>query len=318
MEIRFWGTRGSLPASLNTEDIRKKVKAALVIAVQEGFGPGSDTDVFIDNELPFWVSGTYGTNTSCVEIRDASEFILCDAGSGLRDFGNHLIRTPGETPPKDFHILISHPHWDHIQGFPFFIPSYSQGNRITFYGCHEGMKEVFSVQQRAPFSPIDFKDLGAEIRFVKLTPDKIYDISGFRVTAKEQSHPGKSYGYRVERDGKTVVYSTDSEHKSESDEESARFVEFFRDADLLIYDAQYSLADSCTIKEDWGHSNNVVGVELAQRAGVKHLCLYHNEPASSDEDLDRFLEDTKKLAFLLGEGPPPRVSIAWDGMIVEV
>jgi len=318
MQVRFWGTRGSLSASLQTEDIRKKIKAALMIAAQERFGPGSDTNAFIDNELPFWISGTYGTNTSCVEIRDGSDFILCDAGSGLRDFGNHLIRNPGENPPKDFHILISHLHWDHIQGFPFFIPSYSTGNRITFYGCHEDMKDAFSIQQSAPFFPVDFNDLGADTRFVKLIPGKIYEISGFRVTAKEQSHPGKSYAYRIERDGKTVVYSTDSEHKSETDEDSARVVEFFRDADLLIFDAQYSLADACTVKEDWGHSNNVIGMEFAQRAGVEHLCLYHNEPSSSDEDLDRFLEDTKKLAFLLDEGTPPRVSIAWDGMIVEI
>ncbi len=318
MKVRFWGTRGSLPAPLQTADIRKKIKAALLIAAQEQFGPDSDIDAFIDNEVPFWVSGTYGTNTSCIEVRDGRDFILCDAGSGLRDFGNHLIRNPGENPPKDFHILISHLHWDHIHGFPFFIPSYSKGNRITFYGCHEDIKNAFSIQQSTPFSPVDFNDLGADTRFVKLIPGKIYDISGFRITAKEQSHPGKSYGYRIEKEGKTIVYSTDSEHKSETDEDSARVVEFFRDADLLIYDAQYSLADACTIKEDWGHSNNVIGVEFAQRANVKHLCLCHNEPSSSDEELDRFLEETKKLANLLGEGPPPRVSIAWDGMVVEV
>jgi len=318
MEVHFWGTRGSLPASTTAADIRKKIKAALEIANQEKRDSGRDADAFIDKELPFWVRGTYGTNTSCVEIRDGGDFILCDAGSGLRDFGNHLVRNPGENPPKDFHILISHLHWDHIQGFPFFIPGYSKGNRITFYGCHENMKDSFVHQQRAPLHPVDFNDMGAEIRFVKLVPGRKYDIQGFRITAKEQSHPGKSYGYRIEKAEKTVVYSTDSEHKSETDEDSARFVEFFKDADLLIYDAQYSLTDACTVKEDWGHSNNIIGAEFARRAGVKHLCLYHNEPSSSDEVLDRFLEETKKLVFLLGEGTPPEVSIAWDGLIIEV
>jgi len=318
MQVHFWGTRGSIPASVKTKDIRKKIKAALAVAAQERFGPGSDVDAFIDNQLPFWVSGTYGTNTSCVEIRDGSDFILCDAGTGLRDFGNQLVRNPGENPPKDFHILISHLHWDHIQGFPFFIPSHSQESSITFYSCHDDIKDALFTQQRAPFFPVDFNDLGAKIRFVKLVPDKRYEIAGFRITAKEQSHPGKSYGYRIVKNGKVIVYSTDSEHKSETDEDSARFVEFFRDADLLVYDAQYSLTDACIIREDWGHSNNVIGAEFAQRAGVKHLCLYHNDPSSSDEDLDRFLEETKKLSSLLGEGSSPRVSIAWDGMIVEV
>ncbi|MCK4792030.1 MAG: MBL fold metallo-hydrolase [Desulfobacteraceae bacterium] len=318
MEVIFWGTRGSLPASVNAESIRQKMHSALEIVVEKGLDPGSDIEAFIETEFPFWIKGTYGTNTPCIEIRDGSDFVLCDAGTGLRDFGNHLLRTYGKTSPKDFHIFISHPHWDHIQGFPFFIPIYIEGNRITVYGCHEDIREALSIQQGPPFFPIDFKDLEAEIRFVALAPGKTYDIAGFRVTAKEQSHPGKSYGYRFERHGKKVVYSTDSEHKPESEEDSATFVEFFSRADLLIFDAQYSLADACTIKEDWGHSNNFIGVELAQRAGVKHLCLYHNEPVSSDEDLDKFLQDTRKLASLIKEGGPIRVSIAWDGMVIEV
>lgn len=318
MEVRFWGTRGSLPASVNAESVRQKLRSALEIATEKALGYGSDIEAFIDNELPFWIKGTYGTNTPCVEIRDGDDFVLCDAGTGLRDFGNHLLQTYGDLSPKDFHLFISHVHWDHIQGFPFFIPAYAQGNRVTLYGCHEDMREAFAVQQSHPFFPVHFEDLGAEIRFVHITAGKAYDIAGFRVTAKEQKHPGKSYGYRFEKDGRTVIYSTDSEHKFESDEDAAPVVEFFSQADLLIFDAQYTFVDACTIKEDWGHSNNLIGMELAQRAGVKHLCLYHHEPVSSDEELDKLLRDTKKLASLLKEGGSLQVSMAWDRMRVQV
>jgi phosphoribosyl 1,2-cyclic phosphodiesterase len=316
MEIHFWGTRGSLPASLNAEDIRKKIKAALDMAAKKGIDPGTDIEGFIDNELPFWIKGSYGTNTPCVEIRDGDDFVLCDAGSGIRDFGNYFLKTSGKKRVKDFHIFLSHLHWDHIQGFPFFVPALIEGNLITVYGCHENMKKAFSVQNSSPFFPVDFKDLGAEIRFIRLNPGKTYDIAGFTVTAKEQRHPGKSYGYRFEKDGKAVVYSTDSEHKIASGTDSAPFVDFFHRADLLIFDAQYTLADAWTVKKDWGHSNNVIAVELAHKAGVKHLCLYHQEPVSRDEDIDKFLEDTKKLTSLLGEGGQLEVSIAWDGMVV--
>jgi phosphoribosyl 1,2-cyclic phosphodiesterase len=318
MQVRFWGTRGSLSASVNAEDIRQKVRCALEIAAAKGLSSNSDVNAFIDKELPFSISGTYGTNTSCVEIRDGDDFVLCDAGSGLRDFGNHVFQQYGKVSPADFHIFISHLHWDHIQGFPFFMPIYAEGNHITVYGCHNDIADAFRAQHTPPFFPVDFKDLGAEIQFVVLAPDKTYEIARFKVTAKEQNHPGKSYGYRFEKDGKIIVYSTDSEHKCESDEDSAPFVEFFSRADLLIFDAQYTFDEGCTIKEDWGHSNNLIAVELAQKAGVKHLCLYHQEPTSSDEDLDNFLQDTRRLASQTKEGSPLRISLAWDGMVIEV
>ena len=317
MEVSFWGTRGSLPAPVTAQIIRHKVKKALEIAAAENLDAGTDIDNLIDTKLPFWVKGTYGSNTSCVEIRDNEDFLLCDAGSGLREFGYHFLSSHKGSSPKEFHIFISHPHWDHIQGFPFFIPSYIDGTRITIYGCHDNLKESFSLQQRSPFFPVDFDSLGAKIDFVGLEPGKTYDIAGFSVSAMEQNHPGISFGYRFVKNGKTIVYSTDSEHNMASGN-NEELVTFFNQADLLIFDAQYTLIDAWTSKEDWGHSNNLIGVELAQKAHVKHLCLFHNDPVSSDQDLDKLLHNTTKLASLLEEGKTPRVSVAYDGMIVEV
>ena len=318
MEIRFWGTRGSLPASLTARDIHEKVKCALEIALDKGLTWKSDLDAFIERELPFWVRATYGTNTPCIEIREGEQFILCDAGTGLRDFGNRHVLSHGLDSPADFHIFLTHFHWDHIQGFPFFPPAYIQGNRITIYGCHEDMKKVLSTQQGFPFFPVDFKELPARIDFVILNPDQWYDVGGFRVLGKEQNHPGLSYGYRFERGGKAAVYATDAEPQFENDDEARPFLDFFYQADLLIFDAQYTFLETSTIKENWGHSNNLLGVELAKRAKVKHLCLYHNDPASTDKDLDKFLADTEKMAALLMEGGELKVSVAWDGWSVEL
>jgi phosphoribosyl 1,2-cyclic phosphodiesterase len=318
MQVRFWGTRGSLPASLNTARIREKVSLALRKGIQKGLRSEADVEAFMDEELPFWTRGTYGTNTPCVELRDGKDFLLCDAGSGLRDFGQHTLKEHGPPFAETFHILLSHLHWDHLQGFPFFVPAFVPGCRIVFYGCHPGMEEAFSIQQSPPFFPVSLRDLRAKIEFATLTPGRSYDIAGFRVRAKEQHHPGTSYGYRMEKAGRVVVYSTDSEHNCTNEDADLPFVDFIRDADLLIFDAQYTFVDACTVKEEWGHSNNLIGVEMAKRAGVKHLCLYHMEPVSSDQDLDRYLENTRKLATLLTEGSPPQVSIAWDGMVIEV
>ena len=133
-----------------------------------------------------------------------------------------------------------------------------------------------------------------------------------------QHHGGDSNGYRYERDGIAVVYSTESEHKLEDTAATAAFVEFFRDADLVIFDAMYSLADSITVKEDWGHSSNVVGVELCQMAGVKHLCMFHHEPLFDDDQLRRVLAETRRLEEITRGETRLEVSSAYDGMEIEL
>jgi len=209
-------------------------------------------------------------------------------------------------------------HWDHIMGFPFFMPAYTTGARIRIHGCHPTLERAFRLQQSAPVFPVDFGRLSAAIEFVHLTPDTWYDIAGLRVRPMLQNHSGDSYGYRFEHDGKSVVYSTDSEHKLDDPAETAAFTAFFRDADLVIFDAMYSLLDAISVKEDWGHSSNVVGVELAQLARVKHLCLFHHEPAFDDEQLESILKETIRLEQLTRTDHTVEVSAAWDGREIDL
>jgi phosphoribosyl 1,2-cyclic phosphodiesterase len=318
MEVRFWGTRGSLPASLSAKDVREKVHKALEVALENGLRKEDNIESFMDAHLAFCDRATYGTSTSCIEVRDGNNFILCDAGSGLRNFGENILGLNEGERPHNFHLLLSHLHWDHIQGFPFFVPAHVKGNNITIYGCHPNIKKAFTTQQSPPFFPVEFNNLAANIKFTKLKPGEETEIEGFKVTPIEQNHPGRSFGFRFKKKGKVVVYSTDAEHKNEQEEDMSPFTGFFNRADLLIFDAQYTFADAVTVKEDWGHSNNLIGVEMAQKAKVKHLCLYHQDPGSSDQDLDRLLEDTRKLAQLLRDSGKMRVSIAYDGMVIKV
>jgi ribonuclease BN (tRNA processing enzyme) len=153
---------------------------------------------------------------------------------------------------------------------------------------------------------------------VHLDPGKHYDVAGMTVTTKLQRHGGDSYGYRFEANGRTVIYSTDSEHKLADPEETEDFVAFFRGADVVIFDAMYSLADAISVKADWGHSSNVVGVELCQMAGVRHLCLFHHEPSSDDEAIERGLVEARRLEEITRTGEPLRVTAAYDGMEIEL
>lgn len=319
MLIRFWGTRGSLPAPLTAPRVEEKVRSALLKSLGKNLASEADVAEFMTRELDFVTTGCYGGNTSCVEVDiGGDEFVICDFGSGAREFGNRVMS--GAEPDKKFvyNVFLSHVHWDHINGFPFFVPAYVPGHRVVIHSCHEHMEMAFRQQHSAPWFPVDFTQLSAEIEFVKLEPDREYSIAGLKVTPKKQYHAGDSYGYRFEANGKSAVFSTDSEHKFGATDEEYGFVEFFRGADLVIFDAMYTLADAYSIKEDWGHSSNIVGVELAHRAGAKHLCLFHHDPNSDDATLQKILEDTIRFEAISQEGQALKISSAYDGLEIRL
>jgi phosphoribosyl 1,2-cyclic phosphodiesterase len=230
------------------------------------------------------------------------------------------MREHGPGTPQVYNFFMSHVHWDHIMGFPFFPPAYIPGNTIRIHGCHTlaVLQEAFHRQHSAPCFPVEWQKLGADITFIHLEPGQWYDVNGFRVQAKIQPHPGDSYGYRFEKDGKAVVYSTDAEHKLVSEEATNAMVAFYREADLVIFDAMYSLADMITIKEDWGHSSNTTGVDLCLRARVKHYCMFHHEPVYDDATLSTVLQDTRRYAEIVHEGVPLQVSTAYDGLEIRL
>jgi phosphoribosyl 1,2-cyclic phosphodiesterase len=316
--VRFWGTRGSLPVALTARDVQKKLVRALVRASGRSLDTPDKARAFVQDELDFADGHTYGGNSSCVEIDTGSgEYVVCDLGSGARALGNHVLATRGPSGSR-FHVFMSHVHWDHIMGFPFFMPAYLPGNEICIYGSHAVIEEALRRQNAAPSFPVDFSRMGARIEFLRLEPGRDYDIAGLRVRTMLQRHGGDSYGYRFERAGKVVVYSTDSEHKQDDPALTEAFVRFFADADLVIFDAMYSLADASSVKEDWGHSSNVVGVELCQMARAKHLCMFHHEPMFDDEQIDSVLRETRRFEEITRIDHPLRVSAAWDGLEIAL
>ena len=319
LRVRFWGTRGSLPAPLRESAIRSKIRDALVAARGHSLDTSQKIDAFMDEVLPFPVRGTYGGNTACAEIiAGGDEYVLCDLGTGIREFGNRVLREHGRGRTHCFNIFLSHPHWDHIMGFPFFAPAYIPGNRIRIYGCHQALDEALSTQHSAPWFPVDFGSLAATIEFVPLEPGRVCEVGGLSVTAMGQFHSGDSYAYRFSKGVKSVVYSTDCEHKYDRLDESYPFVEFYRNADLLIFDAMYSLGDAVSVKEHWGHSNNIVAVELAQAAQVKQLALFHHDPVLDDRMIDVSLADTVRFEAISRRGAKVDVLAAYDGLELTI
>jgi len=316
--IRFWGTRGSLPVALTASAVRKKIVAALRGASGRKFSTDAEAELYVEG-LTFAEAGTYGGHTSCVEIETGgAEYVLCDLGSGLRPFGSAALARHGASSPQTYHFFVSHLHWDHIMGLPFFGPAYIPGNRILIYGSHSWLESALRRQQDAPSFPVDFSFLRADIEFVYLEPDRRHSAAGLNVTTMLQRHAGDSYGYRFEAGGRSLIYTTDSEHKLDDPMETESYAAFFRGADVVVFDAMYSLADAVSIRADWGHSSNVVGVELCQLAGARHLVLFHHEPAYSDQAIDAVLADTRRLEEITRTGQPLRISAAYDGMEIEL
>jgi ribonuclease BN (tRNA processing enzyme) len=198
------------------------------------------------------------------------------------------------------------------------VPAFIAGNRVVIYGSHLELEAALRRQQDKPSFPVDFSIFGAKVDFVHLAPDVEHGVAGMSVRLLLQRHSGDSYGYRFSAGGRTVVYSTDSEHQLTDPAERERFVEFFRGADLVIFDAMYTLADAISVKADWGHSSNLVGVELCQAAGVRTLCLFHHEPVHSDETISRILAETRRYEEISRSGAALQVVAAYDGLEIEL
>lgn len=318
MKVKFWGTRGSLPVSLVASDVRAKLIRALSGSVGLDLSSAARIESYVDS-LGFDISGTFGGHSSCLSIETgAAEHVILDLGSGARPLGQAMLARYGAGQPQTYHVFMSHLHWDHIMGFPFFTPAYIPGNHIIIHSGHSNVEHAFRRQQGTPSFPVAFEQMGATIEFDVMPTGVPQLIAGLRVTAKQQLHSGDSYGWRFEHAGKTLIYSTDSEHKLDNPQEAEGFVEFFRDADLVVFDAMYSLAEAISVKADWGHSSNIVGVELCQLAKARRLALFHHEPAYSDSQIAGVLAETRRFEEITRDGHILDVIAAWDGLELDV
>ena len=318
MRVHFWGTRGSLPVAQTGEAVLRKVSRALVAANGQRFDDEAAARAFAEEELDFATAHTYGGATTCVELdAGVDAFLVCDMGSGLREFGIDALRRTRAGHAKTYHFFMSHLHWDHIMGFPFFAPAFDPDSRIVIHSGHPDAEQALRRQQEEISFPVAFDWLRARIEFRTLETGRPHAIPGGTATLLEQHHSHTSYGYRFEIGGTTTVFSTDSEHKIDDPDAERAAVAFFAEADLVICDTMYSMADSVTLKEDWGHSSNIVAVDLCHAAKARRLALFHHEPTYSDEDIMRLHTDTIRYEELTRNGSALEVLCAYDGLEVR-
>lgn len=286
--LKFWGVRGSAPT------------------------PGPETV-------------RYGGNTSCVELRLGGQIIILDAGTGLRLLG-HSLTAEFHDAPLDLTLLISHLHWDHIQGFPFFSPAYHAGNRLRILGWQGGegkFPALFAGQMVAPYFPVDLSDLCADILMEEL-PNFAFQIGEIPVRAHLLNHPGLCVGYRLETGHGAVAYLPDNEPQvhcceirhqdellAEAGAKDAALEEFVRGVEILIIDSQYTAAQYPG-KVGWGHADAETVTKMAVRAGGRRLFLFHHDPGQSDALIEEKLAACRRIA----SGTPLQIEAAREGLVV--
>lgn len=291
MKVRFWGVRGSIPV------------------------PGRTT-------------ARYGGNTSCVEVRPrGGSPIIIDAGTGLRRLGKSLMEEQFGDGKGTTSILISHTHWDHVQGLPFFSPLYRAGNQVHIFARQRDthLEAVFSQQHHMPYFPVPLSAMQAGMHFHELIEGARFDIGRAKVTCTRLNHPWIAMAYRIDVDGASVVYCADTapfadilfgrefmvqppaldqplppDVLAELAKMRAGVVALARGADLLIYDTQFTY-DEYRLRPHWGHSHPDDAIGIAREAGAKRLCLYHHAPTRTDDDNDAILAKYRDVVKQQGD-----------------
>ncbi len=259
MIITIWGSRGSLPT-------------------------------------PEPYTARYGGNSTCLEVRfnDGNRLVI-DAGSGIRKLGNALLKDKAR--PKELYLYLTHAHWDHLMGFPFFTPAYIKGMKLHVRGgvmAKRFLEKFLTKQMEAPYFPVDFKAMQARFDFTKGKPAG-FQAGGAKITPIPLSHPNGGWGCKIEEAGKSFVFLTDNElgHRHENGLTQSEYVQSCARADLLIHDAQYT-EEEYRAKKTWGHSTYNQALMLALSAKVGKLGFFHHDPERTDDEIDKLVERARK------------------------
>ncbi len=292
MKIKFWGVRGSIPTPHTHNHIKDKIKRALSLATPKDIISENAIESFIAS-LPFSLKGTYGGNSTCVEIQtDGGDLIIIDGGTGIKNLGIELMKGDFGKARGIGNMLFTHTHWDHIQGIPFFLPFYVEGNRFNIYSPFDDIRDRIEYQQVFSHFPVNLDYMLATKEFFILEKENDFYLNNVKITNKRMRHPGGCFGYRIEENGKVFVFTSDCEFNIDEIDRINTYKDFFSDADLVVFDTQYTFDESIN-KIDWGHSSASIAIDIVTRFNGKKLVLFHHDPDYSDEKLEAVLSNAK-------------------------
>lgn len=305
--------RGSVPSPILSSQIKAKINACIQRITPRDLESFDSREKFIAG-LPDWIYGTVGGNSPCIQLtsKTGSEIIL-DAGSGIRVMGK-------DSPlPEDGHysLFFSHFHWDHICGLPFFDPAFNRDVKIDVYSPFEKAEEFLSLQMSSiNLFPVLWKNFSGNFEFHTLDTSEHYYIDGLHVRCCRMSHPGGSYAYSFEEDGKKVVYATDVELLDFDSLNKDEIDAVFKNADVVVLDTQYT-TEELQGKEKWGHSAFCYAIDFAVSMDIKSVYLFHHEPTYDDKKINSILDAARWYSSYISKNSV-RVELAVEGLDVDI
>lgn len=311
MKVHFWGVRGSIPTPITPQQIQSKIMAVVQRIQPSDLESVEARGKFIAN-LPDWIYGTTGGNTACVEIKTSGNELVFDAGSGIRVFGKQGVKPQD----KHYNLFMSHFHWDHIQGLPFFDAAYDPSARFDIYSPWDDTEKFFRDQMNQPYYPVPFDAFTKNITFHKIAPGENIIIGDTKIVCCKMHHPGDSYSYAVFENGKKFVYATDVEFKAQDFFYTKEAEIVFRNADGVILDSQYTVEEAYR-KENWGHSAFCYAVDFAVHWNIKKLYLFHHEPTYDDKKLNSILQAARWYAQYI-EHSEVEIYLAKEDMELDI
>lgn len=283
MDIKLWGTRGSLSTPSSPDCLEQRIHAVLTGFFAAGHQSAAEIEPYLAS-LPMCRYGGYGGETSCAEVRTPKQQIIIDAGSGLRSLGYQLAKGACGLGQGEIHLLFTHFHWDHLAGLPFFLPLFIPGNLIHVYAVQPELPEVFRTVFQKPYFPVPLEQLDAQIKYHQLLPRQPRQLHDMTITPYAMDHPDACWGYRIEAAGKVLAYCVDHEAKRISRAELGADLPMYQNVDLLVADAQYTLLEA-TERVNWGHGAAPDVLEIAMREGIKRVLFVHHDPAAADDKI---------------------------------
>lgn len=313
MHIKLWGVRGSLPSPHSPQTLRRILTEVLqVYENMRRSGIEISSEEFLET-LPSHLTGGYGGHTACCEVKSGRSRLIIDAGSGIRPFCEALSKNEPDT--NEFHLYLTHFHWDHLIGLPFFIPLYKKDTTVHFYGVHEDLEDNIRRLFRRPNFPVAFENLPAKLVFHRLVPRQMFQLGQLELTPYKLDHPDPSWGLKIAADGQQMAYCVDSEFTRTTREDLGPDLPLYQNLDLMIFDAQYTFEEAIE-KINWGHSSGPIGLDLALREGVRRVVFIHHDPSASDETIRQAEQQTllyyeQQMKILKRQGLNPK-DIEWS------
>ncbi len=316
MQIKFWGVRGSFPHTLSTLEWVNHYEAMMRRFFELGFKGPQDINTFLSQHKSSDIGG-FGSATTCIEVKDSQASLIIDGGSGLKKLSDGLEQHRQIVSGQEHHILLTHFHFDHIMGIPFFMPHFRSDQKIHYYCVQNECEQIVRSLFQKPMFPVPFSQLASPITFHKLVPYEKTIINGFEVIPYQTDHPDACYGFKISKNGKAYSHAVDNEADRITANDLQKDAGLYQNTNLLYMDAQY-IENEMTQKKGWGHGTFERAFKLCQNFEIQKVVLGHHDPSLDNVGIEKLIKAAGQFVEQKPELRKIQWSFVYEGQTVEV